>query len=383
MSTVKRKLYYFWKKLSEKQMRKKFETDNYKGDLERFKNTSTEAVKPARQIKSEMKVLHDYWKCYPYQYYRFDMYRTDCSFTLEEMKGYIPHYFQMNLFFPLSYKEYGVLCEDKQLTHAMLKAYNIRQPKMLLGFDNGKLYNASNKPLTEAETNAVINSAEAKKIFIKPRFGLGGRGIVVFNRAENNTFLNDEQQVLDHSFFINTLKDGSYIVQEGMVQHDELNRVYPSSVNTFRVMTECVNGEAKVIYALFRMGSGGQQIDNASSGGMYLKVDVETGELADFAYNTNRKTFYQHPDTGFTFKGAKIEKWSEAKAFALSVTEKFREIKYMGWDIAFSTEGPTVIELNNAPGLNIIQDCYGGLKDDLKINPNDWWYKSNYTIKNL
>jgi hypothetical protein len=131
------------------------------------------------------------------------------------------------------------------------------------------------------------------------------------------------------------------------------------------------------------MGSGGQQIDNASSGGMYLKVDVETGRLADFAYNTNRDTFYAHPDSGFVFKGEIVEKWAETKAFALEVTKKFREIKYMGWDIAFSTDGPTVIELNNAPGLNIIQDCYGGLAGDLNIKPKDWWYKKNYTLKNL
>ena len=148
-------------------------------------------------------------------------------------------------------------------------------------------------------------------------------------------------------------------------------------------MTECVRGEVKILYALFRMGSGGQQIDNASSGGMYLKVDVDTGVLADIAYNTNRNTFTQHPDTGFVFGGAKLDKWEEARSFAIEVTQKFRDIKYMGWDIAFSTEGPTVIELNNAPGLNIIQDCYGGLRDGLNIQPKKWWYRSNYYLKNL
>jgi len=381
MSAVRKRLYYFWKKASEKQMRKKFETDNYKSDIERFK--AAKETKPDAQIKSEMKTLQKYWDCFPYQYYRFDMYRKDCTLSIEEMKQYIPHYFQMNLFFPLSYKEYGILCEDKQLTFAMLKAYNIRQPKMLLGFDSGKVYSATNNPLSADETNRIIAESSAKKIFIKPRFGLGGRGIMVFTNTGNNSYVNDDGEQLDHSFFVNQIKDGFYIVQEGMVQHEELNKVYPSSVNTFRIMTECINGKAKIIYALFRMGSGGQQIDNASSGGMYLKIDIETGELDSMAYNTSRHTFKKHPDTGFVFGGAKLEKWAEAKEFALSITEKFREIKYMGWDVAFSTEGPTVIELNNAPGLNIIQDCYGGIRDDLKINPKDWWYKSNYTIKNL
>jgi hypothetical protein len=148
-------------------------------------------------------------------------------------------------------------------------------------------------------------------------------------------------------------------------------------------MTECISGKVRVLYALVRMGSGGQQIDNASSGGLYIKIDPENGVLADYAFAFNRITFKQHPDTGFVFKGAAIETWPEAKQFALDVAKKFREIRYMGWDIAFTEDGPAVIELNNAPGIGIIQDCYGGIRDDLNINPKDWWYQSNYTIKNL
>jgi hypothetical protein len=381
MSSIRERLYYFWKKASEKQMRKKYESDNYKNDIERYKKCTS--LKPAAQIKKEMKVLEKHWDCLPYQYYRFDMYRSDCPLSLDEMKEYIPHFFQMNLFFPLSYKDYGILCEDKQLTYAMLKAYGIRQPNMLLGFDNGKVYGAANQPLCREETDAVLSASSAQKIFLKPRFGLGGRGIMVFSRRENNTFVDEKNEVLSYKFLTEHLKDDAYIAQEGMVQHPDLSKIYAHSVNTFRVMTECVNGQPKIIYALFRMGSGGQQIDNASSGGMYLKVDVETGKLADFAYNTNRDTFYTHPDSGFVFRDGTIEKWAETKAFALEVTKKFREIKYMGWDIAFSTDGPTVIELNNAPGLNIIQDCYGGLASDLNITPKDWWYKKNFTLKNL
>lgn len=148
-------------------------------------------------------------------------------------------------------------------------------------------------------------------------------------------------------------------------------------------MTECVGGQARVLYALVRMGSGGQQIDNASSGGLYIKIDPDTGVLADQAFAFNRLRFKNHPDTGFVFKGASMETWSEAKRFAIAVAQKFREIKYMGWDIAFTNDGPAVIELNNAPGIGIIQDCYGGIRDALHINPKDWWYQSNYTIKNL
>lgn len=380
MSSVRERLYYFWKKASEKQSRKKFEADNNKDDIERF-NACTDK-KPAGRIKAEMKALQQYWNCYPYQYYRFDFFRADCTLSLEEMKQYIPHFFIMSLYFPHSYKEYGVLCEDKLLTYATLKAYAVSQPKMLFCFDHKTFFDSANNPLSPEALDTLIKNCTADKLFIKPRFGLGGRGIEVFNKHAGS-FVNEAKNGLDHSYLLNNLKDGFYVVQEGLVQHEAMNTLYPHSVNTFRVMTECINGKVNVLYALVRMGSGGQQIDNASSGGLYIKIDPETGVLAERAFAFNRLTFDKHPDTGFVFNKAKIAVWAEAKAFTIGVARKFREIKYMGWDIAFTKDGPSVIELNNAPGIGIIQDCYGGIRDDLKINPKDWWYKSNYTIKNL
>src|SRR5438270_12644924 len=106
MSAVRKRLYFFWKKLSERQSRKKFETENNRDDIARF-NACT-SKKPAAQIKREMKALHRYWGCYPYQYYRFDFFRHDCKLTLEDMKTYVPHFFMISLFSPLSYKSYGV-----------------------------------------------------------------------------------------------------------------------------------------------------------------------------------------------------------------------------------------------------------------------------------
>lgn len=381
MSAIRSRLYYFWKKLAEKQSRKKFERDNNKDDIERFKECTVK--KPAAQIRREMKTLQNYWDCYPYQYYRFDFYRSDCVLSLDEMKKYVPHFFIMSLYFPLSYKEYGVLCEDKLLTYATLKAYDVPQPKLLFCYDHHQFFDDANTPLSDAELDARIKACTADKLFIKPRFGLGGRGIIVFNKNTANQFINDVQEVLDHAFLQKTLSGDAYIVQEGLVQHNAMNALYPHSVNTFRIFTECVNGQAHVMYALVRMGSGGQQIDNASSGGLYIKIDPQTGVLADHAFAFNRILFDKHPDTGFVFKGAHIETWNEAEQFAIAVAQKFREIKYMGWDVAFTTTGPAMIELNNAPGIGIIQDCYGGIRDDLNINPKDWWYKTNYTIKNL
>jgi glutathione synthase/RimK-type ligase-like ATP-grasp enzyme len=78
-----------------------------------------------------------------------------------------------------------------------------------------------------------------------------------------------------------------------------------------------------------------------------------------------------------------MEKWEEAKTLSLTIAKKFRKIRYLGLDIACTTEGPTIIELNNRPDMEMIQDFYGGIRDDLKIKPKNWWYKSSFTINSI
>lgn len=387
MSTLRKQLYFIWKKASEKLSRKKFKAVFFKHDLERFHNCKIK--KPAEEMRREMKALHRYWGCYPFQYYRFDFYKQDCKMSLDEMKKYVPLFFLHHLYFPLSYKDYGVLCEDKLLTYAMLKAYDMPQPRMLFCFYHHTFCDGTNNPLTAAETDALIQASPAAILFVKPRFGSEGKGISVFNKKES-AFTDEAGTAFSHAFFSHSEKQvagrdasGFFIVQEGLTQHDELSRIYPQAINTYRIITECVNGEAQVLYCVVRMGSGGRQIDNASAGGIFVRIDLETGELYESAQAFDQSTCTAHPDTKFVFKGVKMETWACVKNFTIAAARKFREIRFLGWDIAVTKDGPCVIEFNNKPDMAGVQDSYGGLRDDFKINPEDWWYQSHYTIKNL
>lgn len=362
----------------------------YKADIERFRDSTDK--KPEAQIKREMKALHAYWGCYPYQYYRHHMYRSDCTLSLAEMKKYVPKFFLTNLFFPLSSKEYDILCSDKLLTYALLAAYEVPQPRFLFCYDNNTFFNRHNDPISPAEVDALIAASTAEKLFAKTRFGSEGKGIFVFSKGPDNRFIDTEQTVFSHRFFTEDARatsapgrdsTGFYIVQEGLVQHDALNRIYPIAINTFRMMTECTNGKATLLHSVVRIGSGGHQVDSPGSGGLYIKIDKETGVLDDQAFMRDLSKHYKHPDTGFQFKGARIEAWDEVRLFTINVAEKFREIRHIGWDVALTADGCAVIELNHHPGQDFVQDCYGGIRDDLKINPKDWWYQSNYTIKNV
>ncbi|HEY0060382.1 MAG TPA: sugar-transfer associated ATP-grasp domain-containing protein, partial [Flavisolibacter sp.] len=296
------------------------------------------------------------------------------------------------LFFPISYKDYGILCEDKLLTYASLAAFDVPQPNMLFCFDNHQFYDTHNNLIAANDVDALIQASTSKKLFIKPRFGSEGKDIFIFNKNNDNRFADKEQTIFNHSFFLNDTRiratsgrdaTGFYVIQEGLVQHEEVNQIYAGAINTFRVITECIQGEAQLLFALLRMGRGGNQVDNASSGGVYTKIDPVSGALGDVAIAHDRAAFEAHPDTGFQFKGATIKAWQNVKALALEAAIKFREIRHVGWDIALTPDGPVIIEINKRPDMDMIQDFYGGIQHHLKINSREWWYQSDYTIKNL
>ncbi len=376
----KSKLYRFWKYLSEKQLRKHYEK-HYKKELEEFNSYADK--KPSGVIKKEMKMLHKYWGCYPYQYIRYGMYKNSCNMTPEEMRNYIPNYFAYYLFFPKYFKDYGIVSEDKELTYRVLDSYQINQPVLLLQYKHGVFYDNRKNVLDNDAVSEIIENTKAKKLFLKPTHGLGGRGIIIFNKKDD--FVDEENNYLTAEFIQDTLGGKEdYILQEGLDQHDELNQIYPNAVNTFRVMTHVVNGKAKVMYSMLRMGQGGSQLDNASQTGLVCRINVDTGKFDDQIHVGHGRVIEKHPDTEFTFKNYSFPYWEDIKKFVEITAQKMEAIPFMGWDIAYSKKGPEVIEMNAGAGLEYLQDCHGGVREAYGIeNPKKFWYSNRYAIKDL
>ena len=99
-----------------------------------------------------------------------------------------------------------------------------------------------------------------------------------------------------------TKKKGAYLVQERIVQHDQLSKLYPESVNTFRVITYIWNGKVFHMPLALRLGQGGSYLDNAHAGGMFIGVN-NIGELNDVAFTEFGDRYLEHPDTHISFKG--------------------------------------------------------------------------------
>ncbi len=71
------------------------------------------------------------------------------------------------------------------------------------------------------------------------------------------------------------------------------------------------------------------------------------------AAGRNGKVFYTHPDTGESIVRFHIPYYKEAVDFVKNLALVRPDVGYVGWDIAITPDGPTLIEGNPFQGIRI------------------------------
>lgn len=143
--------------------------------------------------------------------------------------------------------------------------------------------------------------------------------------------------------------------------------IAPKSTNTIRVITyfDQYMPEPRIAAAMHRFGVGGI-IDGADEGGVFAKIDLETGALSKAMSHKLRGQFEKHPVFGTQIEGVKIPLWEEVKAQTINAHRQFPYIELIGWDICLADiEGESkiyAIEANASSDFDWIQ-AYGGLAD--------------------
>ena len=161
-----------------------------------------------------------------------------------------------------------------------------------------------------------------------------------------------------------------YLLEEPINQHDEMLRLNNSSVNTIRLVT-VMNDKDEVSFmaSFIRIGNGVNVVDNFNSGGMTSRVDIETGKIIEDAINKEGKIFAEHQLTKTKIEGFQIPCFEEAKNMVIDACKMSKNVRYIGWDVAITNNGPILVEGNQFPGHDIYQVAEKIGKDDLGVWP--------------
>lgn len=162
--------------------------------------------------------------------------------------------------------------------------------------------------------------------------------------------------------FAELIKSDDYIVQDRIIQHEKLNAINPTSVNTIRFVTILDRQhEAQTFAHFLRFGVGASIKDNRATGGYAININ-EDGKLGRRAIG-HHDSITIHPDTGFVFEGFQMPYWDETIDLVKRVHENIPDIRSIGWDVAITPDGPVLIEGNDNWEICGPQDMQGGLKE--------------------
>jgi hypothetical protein len=71
-------------------------------------------------------------------------------------------------------------------------------------------------------------------------------------------------------------------------------------------------------------------------------------------------------DTGAIFKKVKVPLWQDVKSTLVRSALAFSDLRTIGWDVAVTDDGPSIIEANWDWGENIIEVAHNrGLRSEL------------------
>lgn len=183
-------------------------------------------------------------------------------------------------------------------------------------------------------------------IFVKPNIGESGKGI---EKLKVSDFENAEALFQ----YIRSKKLG--VAEQLLTQHEDLNRLYPLAINSLRIVTIVTGGKAHCAYAVSKSGNAGKFVDNMENSGLCCPIDLDTGKICGVAHTSALVNYDKHPYTGVELIGFQVPFAKEAAAFVCKAAMEVPQVKYVGWDVCITPDGPAIIEGNDYPGYDFWQ----------------------------
>lgn len=180
-------------------------------------------------------------------------------------------------------------------------------------------------------------------VFGKVLDGEGGHGIT-------KIIVKDEKP---DELYDRLRKNKQFLVEEAIKQCKEINEMNPNVVASFRIITLLKDGKVHLVNNALRINQDKSNVIGCTND-LYFSLG-EDGKISSNVIDDYGTVYEKHPLTGKKFKDVVIPGVKEAFEMCKEAHLDLPEVRYIGWDIAFTDNGPVMVEGNDYPAFGLVQ----------------------------
>jgi hypothetical protein len=184
------------------------------------------------------------------------------------------------------------------------------------------------------------------KFIFKPSNGYGGVGHKIYKM---------DGSLSPEKIYQEIMSAPRGVLEGWIVQHEALNRFYAGAVHTVRMHTihDGSGKDIKVFGSNISIAYDGEVANTHYMSTLCALVDDATGVITtDGLQRDTNKTYVEIPNTHVKFQGFQLPDWDKTLQLVKMAAAAIPEIQFIGWDVAFTPEGPVICEGNVFPGVS-------------------------------
>lgn len=189
-----------------------------------------------------------------------------------------------------------------------------------------------------------------EKFICKPIRGWAGQGHVVYHLDGTRT---------PEEIYAEIMASDRCILETWIRQHEKLNELYDGAVHTVRLHTihDGSGKDIRIFGSNLSIAFAGEIAHSHYTTTVSANVDDETGVVLTDGIQSDTDTIYTEvPSTHTRLRGFRLPDWDQAVALVKNAAAAIPELQYIGWDVAFTPDGPVICEGNANPGLHDSQN---------------------------
>lgn len=280
------------------------------------------------------------------------------DFEQNDYLAYLPFMEYRNKFNYTSPYSYVCLLRNKELFAMVAEHYGYAATHNIGVLHPTGIVEQTNKK--ECSIFAILS--QTAHLFCKPIDTECGAGIFCLGQHDG-AYTWDDKYISKEELMQRIAKQhGDVLVQPRVIQHSEMNRLYPHAINTLRIVTLSHADSVQHFATVLRIGTNGNIVDNWAMGGIAIVVK-DNGTLNPYGYYkpSYGKRVAEHPNTQVQFSSFRVPYYQEAIDMCINFHRDLKYIPAIGWDVAIAEEGPIFIEGNDNWEISLMQ-IEGGLK---------------------